>query len=56
MDEITHGQKLVQADTDFPGVARSFGWTGADDDIVGARCFLDENEGKSIEDPGYFHH
>jgi len=45
---------LIQTDFDFPGVARSFGWNGEDDDINNARKFLDDNIGEEAEDPGYF--
>ena len=48
--------RLIQADWDFPGVARSFGWDGDDSDIQGARDFLDRcvDDAKVAEDPGYF--
>jgi len=47
---------LVQADLDYPGVARSFGWSGDDDDINGATDYLERcvAHGKVVEDPGYF--
>jgi hypothetical protein len=63
-------RRLVQIDTDFPGVASSFGWCpcdcGATDGTVDcphltanemiaeAREFLDEHMGCIAEDPGYF--
>tara|TARA_B100000614_G_scaffold262909_1_gene300679 strand:+ start:173796 stop:174059 length:264 start_codon:yes stop_codon:yes gene_type:complete len=47
--------KLVQRDTDFPAMARNFGWTGEDDDIEGAVDYLHDTAcGDIIEDPGYF--
>lgn len=47
---------LVQTDFDYPGVARSFGWNGDDDDINGATDYLDRcvAHGTVVEDPGYF--
>lgn len=61
---------LVQSDWDYPGTARTFGWTacgcGATDGTVGclhktatemiaaARTYLDDHIGASVEDPGYF--
>jgi hypothetical protein len=46
---------LVQRDTDFPGMARNFGWSGDDSDIEGAVDFLhDTAVGTIIDDPGYF--
>ena len=50
--------RLVQSDTDFPGVAASFGWGGSRDDtlekIWDAYEFLEEHVGTSADDPGYF--
>ena len=61
---------LIQTDWDFPGVASSFGFVPCDcgdtdgtvdcahqtasDMIQAAVDFLDDNIGKSVEDPGYF--
>jgi len=46
---------LVQRDTDFPAMARNFGWTGTDSDIEGAVDFLNDTApGEIIDDPGYF--
>lgn len=46
---------LVQRDTDFPGMARNFGWTGEDDDMEGAVDYLHDTAiGEIIDDPGYF--
>jgi len=47
---------LIQTDWDFPGVARSFGWSGEDDEIAQAAEFLSRvaREEKVVEDPGYF--
>jgi len=61
---------LVQIDWEYPGLASSFGWSpcecGETDgtvdcphktagDMIGeAREFLDDNLGKTVEDPGYF--
>jgi len=45
---------LIQSDYDYPGVARTFGWDGDDDDTEGAAAFLDDSIGESVEDPGYF--
>jgi hypothetical protein len=61
---------LIQADWDFPGLASTFGWVAchcrATDGTVpcphrtvdammsAARTFLDDNIGKTVEDPGYF--
>ena len=46
---------LVQTDYDWPGLARNFGWTGADTDIELAGEYLDEICGFGfITDPGYF--
>jgi hypothetical protein len=50
----TGKDRLIQSDTDRPGVARTFGWNGEDTDIDGATEFLDENIGKTADDPGYF--
>jgi hypothetical protein len=50
--------RLVQHDGDFPGVARTFGWTGSDDGtteaIWNAYSFLEGQVGESADDPGYF--
>lgn len=45
---------LVQTDREYPGWARTFGWDGEDDDLAGAQKFLDDNIGKTVEDPGCF--
>lgn len=48
---------LIQTDWDYPGVARTFGWGGEDDDIAGAAEYLDSIIGTDeavTEDPGYF--
>jgi hypothetical protein len=61
---------LIQNDTDFPGVATSFGWIachcGETDGTIdcphastaefisAARGFLDERIGAVTDDPGYF--
>lgn len=45
---------LIQSDTDYPGLAMTFGWSGDESDIDGAAEFLDDNIGASVEDPGYF--
>lgn len=45
---------LIQSDWDYPGVARTFGWNGEDDDIEAAGEWLDDNIGSTVEDPGYF--
>lgn len=48
--------RLIQSDWDFPGLARTFGWDGEDQDISGAREYLDQcaEEATVVEDPGYF--
>jgi hypothetical protein len=50
--------RLVQFDSDFPGVARSFGWQGPPRDtresIWDAYEFLEQSVGADIDDPGYF--
>jgi len=47
--------KLVQRDTDLPGLARSFGWTGTDDQTDDACEWLySYAPGTIIDDPGYF--
>jgi hypothetical protein len=50
--------RLVQFDSDFPPVARTFGWPGTDDlspsAIWDAYAFLDDHVGTCVEDPGYF--
>jgi len=47
--------EYIQTDTDYPSLARSFGWDGNDDDIEAAQAYLDEHEGDVIEDnDGYF--
>ena len=51
--------RLVQVDTDFPGVARSFGWSGryeedSSEAIWAAYDYLENHFGDSVEDPGYF--
>lgn len=51
---------LVQSDWDYPGVARTFGWSWEGDDadysgeIAAAAEYLDDNIGATAEDPGYF--
>jgi len=45
--------RLIQTDTDFPTLAQSFGGYIHWDDIEGAIDFLDKNEGKEAEDPGW---
>tara|TARA_B100000614_G_C14562911_1_gene497832 strand:+ start:5922 stop:6173 length:252 start_codon:yes stop_codon:yes gene_type:complete len=46
---------LVQRDTDFPAMARNFGWTGEDSDIEQAVDYLHDTAcGEIIDDPGYF--
>jgi len=55
--EITTGRtRYFQTDYDFPGLATTFGWGGAEgeDDIQEAIEFLDAHEGAIDEDPGYF--
>lgn len=50
--------RLVQHDGDFPGVAKTFGWTGYQDDtpeaVWQAYDFLDRSVGETVDDPGYF--
>jgi hypothetical protein len=50
--------RLVQHDGDFPGVARTFGWSGREDGspeaIWDAYDFLQQVVGESADDPGYF--
>lgn len=49
--------RLVQHDTDFPGVARTFGWSGAEETneaIWSAYEFLQNAVGQTVDDPGYF--
>lgn len=54
----TGDTRLVQFDSDFPGVARSFGWEGPPretrESIWDAYEFLEQNVGADIDDPGYF--
>lgn len=59
---------LIQVDYDFPSLAETFGWNGkitrkdlkiSRGDKLGAEIYraiqyLDDNEGKIVEDPGYF--
>ena len=50
---------LIQTDHDFPGLAYAFGMEHNEDndesqEITAAIEFLDNVEGKVIEDPGYF--
>lgn len=45
---------LIQTDWDYPGVARTFGWAGEDDQISAAFDFLSDNIGATADDPGYF--
>lgn len=47
---------LIQTDWDWPGVARTFGWDGDDDDVSGAGDYLDDVAGAFVvvDDPGYF--
>lgn len=49
--------RLVQHDTDFLGVAATFGWPGRQDDLASiwdAFEFLEHRAGTSVDDPGYF--
>lgn len=50
--------RLVQHDTDFPGVASAFGWGGSraetPEAIWEAHEFLEEHVGVTADDPGYF--
>ena len=50
--------RLVQHDTDFPGIARTFGWPGKDDEspaaVWDAYEFIELHMGESADDPGYF--
>lgn len=48
------GTFYIQTDTDYPGIAMAFGWSGDEDDIEGAQAFLDDNIGATVDDPGYF--
>ena len=45
---------LVAFDWDWPGVARTFGWSGDDDEIIAAGEYLDAHDGATADDPGYF--
>ena len=45
---------LFQTDHEYPYLAKSYGWNGELDNILGAIDYLDEHEGDVIEDPGYF--
>lgn len=54
IDNETKDEVLVQIDFQRPGVARTFGWVGDDDDIEGATKFLNDNIGAEADDPGYF--
>ena len=45
---------LIQTDWDYPGVARTFGWTGDDSDISEAQEYLDDHINTVADDPGYF--
>jgi hypothetical protein len=61
---------LIQSDTEFPGIASTFGWTPcgcgatdgtvdcahrtASDMIAEAQKFLDDHIGDRADDPGYF--
>lgn len=45
---------LIQTDWDYPGIARSFGWTGNDNEIEAAEDYLSDHVGDRVEDPGYF--
>lgn len=58
-DTETGESLLFQSDWSFPYIARDFGWDGncdsiETDDINDAVEFLDDNDGKEIEDCGYF--
>src|SRR5688500_5701134 len=52
----TGDSRLVKLDSEFPGVARSFGWQcpteDSRDSIWDAYEFPEENVGADIEDPG----
>ena len=54
----TGESRLVQFDSDYSGVARSFGWQGPPretrESIWDAYEFLEQNVGADIDDPGYF--
>lgn len=61
---------LIQTDWDYPGTASNLGWSPCHDGTDGtvdcpcgksamdlisdAKSFLDDHEGESFEDPGYF--
>ena len=45
---------LIQSESDKLGIAQSFGWSGTEDQIEEAINFLDDNDGKEVDDPGYF--
>lgn len=50
--------RLVQHDTDFPGVAATFGWSRprpkTPEAIWDAYEFLEQHVGVTVDDPGYF--
>lgn len=63
VNEETGKDRLIQTDSDFPSIARTFGWAGTENDstlagdlqaIFDATDYLDENIGATAEDPGYF--
>lgn len=51
----TNESLLIQSDWDYPGVARTFGWSGEDGEITEAQLWLDEHIGDTADDPGYFY-
>ena len=50
---LPENNRLVQVDMEFPTLAQTFGGRIHWDDIEGATKFLDDNEGKQAEDPGW---
>lgn len=50
--------RLIQHDSDFEGVACSFGWRGGggntSERIWNAYEYLERNIGRTVDDPGYF--
>jgi hypothetical protein len=45
---------FFQTDTDYPGLARTFGWVGDDSDVTTSYEYLCEHVGMTAKDPGYF--
>lgn len=45
---------LIQTESDKIGIAQTFGWSGTEYQAEEAINFLDKNEGKEVDDPGYF--